>query len=145
MEKAGRGLSRAVAERGSEEDTMAHAVHPSLSAFSSRSTHRLLAALRRAAVTVACIWESWRAMRDLGAFDDRMLADIGLSRADLRDARAQPLWSDPTALLRKRRRERRRAIPRTAASFWREVHDAPPLVPEEEARATAPTAKPAQS
>jgi uncharacterized protein YjiS (DUF1127 family) len=39
--------------------------------------------------------------------DRRMLADIGISRADLRDAFSEPFWEDPTALLRERALERR--------------------------------------
>jgi uncharacterized protein YjiS (DUF1127 family) len=35
----------------------------------------------------------------LMGFDDRMLADIGLSRRDVREAFDQPVWRDPTALL----------------------------------------------
>jgi uncharacterized protein YjiS (DUF1127 family) len=35
--------------------------------------------------------------------DDRMLADIGLTRSDLRDAYCEPLWRDPTSLLARRR------------------------------------------
>jgi Domain of unknown function (DUF1127) len=34
--------------------------------------------------------------------DDRMLADIGLTRSDLREAARQPLWRDPTAMLARR-------------------------------------------
>ena len=45
----------------------------------------------------------------LAGFDDRMLADIGLTRSDVRDAFAEPLWQDPTDLLRTRALERRRA------------------------------------
>jgi uncharacterized protein YjiS (DUF1127 family) len=45
----------------------------------------------------------------LAGFDDRMLADIGLTRSDVRDAFAEPLWQDPTELLRARALERRRA------------------------------------
>lgn len=40
--------------------------------------------------------------------DDRMLADIGLTRCDVRDAFSQPMWRDPTSLLRARANERRR-------------------------------------
>jgi uncharacterized protein YjiS (DUF1127 family) len=53
---------------------------------------------------------AWRHRRDvevLSSFDDHMLADIGLSRTDLRDAMAGPRWRDPTVLLLDRRRERR--------------------------------------
>ena len=124
---------------------MAHSAPSSRSVFRSQSIRSIFAAAGRAGLAAARVWESWRAMRTLATFDDRMLADIGLNRADLRDARAQALWSDPTALLSRRRYERRLARPRLAASFWREVHDAPPLVPEEDACAAPATAKPAQS
>jgi uncharacterized protein YjiS (DUF1127 family) len=52
----------------------------------------------------------------LAALDRRMLADIGITRADVRDAFSEPFWEDPTALLRERAIERRmsRAISRSA-------------------------------
>ena len=40
-----------------------------------------------------------RAMAQLGAMDDRELADIGLRRQDLRDATALSLGDDPTKML----------------------------------------------
>lgn len=43
----------------------------------------------------------------LAALDERMLADMGLTRSDVRDAFAEPLWHDPTSLLRARALERR--------------------------------------
>jgi uncharacterized protein YjiS (DUF1127 family) len=43
----------------------------------------------------------------LADLDDRMLADIGLNRSDLRDAYAGPLWRDPSELLASRAIERR--------------------------------------
>ena len=43
----------------------------------------------------------------LAGLDRRMLADIGITRADLRDAFSEPFWDDPTALLRERALERR--------------------------------------
>src|SRR5712675_1698869 len=46
------------------------------------------------------------AMR-LAELDDRMLADIGLSRSDLRDAYALPLWRDPSDVLARRAADRR--------------------------------------
>jgi uncharacterized protein YjiS (DUF1127 family) len=53
----------------------------------------------------------------LAQFDRRMLADLGISRADLRDAFSEPFWEDPTALLRERALERRwnRALAREEA------------------------------
>lgn len=64
----------------------------------------------------------------LARFDDRMLADIGLTRSDVRDAFSEPLWRDPTELLTERAGERRE---------WQRPRDrlapptisAPPLVP----------------
>jgi len=46
------------------------------------------------------------AMR-LAELDDRMLADIGLNRSDLRDAYALPPWRDPSDILARRAQERR--------------------------------------
>jgi len=43
----------------------------------------------------------------LAGLDRRMLADIGITRADVRDAFSEPFWEDPTALLRERAIERR--------------------------------------
>jgi uncharacterized protein YjiS (DUF1127 family) len=48
-----------------------------------------------------------RAANQLSRLDDRMLADIGLTRSDLRDAYAEPLWHDPTDILARRVAERR--------------------------------------
>jgi uncharacterized protein YjiS (DUF1127 family) len=46
------------------------------------------------------------AMR-LANLDDRMLADIGLNRSDLRDAFAELPWRDPSDVLVRRAAERR--------------------------------------
>jgi uncharacterized protein YjiS (DUF1127 family) len=48
-----------------------------------------------------------RQASQLAGLDRRMLADIGISRADLRDAFSEPFWEDPTTLLRERAIERR--------------------------------------
>jgi len=64
----------------------------------------------------------------LAGLDRRMLADIGISRADLRDAFSEPFWEDPTALLRERALERRwsRTLMREEAeSFQRPAADRP--------------------
>jgi uncharacterized protein YjiS (DUF1127 family) len=54
----------------------------------------------------------------LVGLDRRMLADIGITRADVRDAFSEPFWDDPTALLRERALERRlnHAVRRMEAS-----------------------------
>jgi uncharacterized protein YjiS (DUF1127 family) len=83
-------------------------------------------------------------LRMLAGFDDRMLADIGLTRGDLRDAVAQPMWHDPTAILVSRVCERRQArhavgLVRSARELKRTA-SAPPIVPalEDTARALLP-------
>ena len=48
-----------------------------------------------------------RQASQLAGLDRRMLADIGITRADVRDAFSAPFWEDPTALLRARAIERR--------------------------------------
>jgi uncharacterized protein YjiS (DUF1127 family) len=60
----------------------------------------------------------------LAELDDRMLADIGLTRSDLNDAFSAPLWSDPTDVLAERALERRKH--RAPAV----IQVSPPLVPQ---------------
>jgi uncharacterized protein YjiS (DUF1127 family) len=55
-----------------------------------------------------------RDVRVLAGLDSHMLADIGITRSDLRDAFSGPFWDDPTALLRERALERRLGWPRAA-------------------------------
>ena len=43
-----------------------------------------------------------RDLAHLNDRDDRMLADIGLTRADLYDASSEPFWVDPTTTLQER-------------------------------------------
>jgi uncharacterized protein YjiS (DUF1127 family) len=64
------------------------------------------------------ITRAFRHRRDahvLARLDDRMLADIGITRSDLRDAYAEPLWHDPTDVLKRRADERR--VSRRRAAF----------------------------
>ena len=60
----------------------------------------------------------------LAEMDDRMLADIGLTRSDVRDAVSEPIWSDPTAILASRAQERRKHRAQATVTLT-----APPLVP----------------
>jgi uncharacterized protein YjiS (DUF1127 family) len=61
---------------------------------------------------LAAIFRNRREARILAGLDARMLADIGLNRADLRDAFAEPLWRDPTCILEMRAAEKRTHQPR---------------------------------
>lgn len=76
-----------------------------------------------------------RNARMLAGMDDRMLADIGLSRSDLRDAYAQPLWRDPTDVLAGRARDKR--INRRGCVDVLPV-EAPSIAPDGSPGATAP-------
>lgn len=78
-----------------------------------------------------------RAAQVLARFDDRMLADIGLSRADLRDAYSESLWNDPTVLLRARSLERRLARHGISHGLAPESAIAPPIVPKVDAAVLA--------
>ncbi len=74
--------------------------------------------------------DAWRHRRDattLAGFDDRMLANIGLTRCDLNDALSEPLWRDPTIVLARRYRERRKVRRAVAAQVIR--RESPSLVP----------------
>jgi uncharacterized protein YjiS (DUF1127 family) len=67
----------------------------------------LAAALRRRLGQVRRAIQNRRAAAGLAGLDDHMLADIGITRSDLRDAYSQPLWHDPTDILASRAAERR--------------------------------------
>jgi uncharacterized protein YjiS (DUF1127 family) len=61
----------------------------------------------------------------LAGMDERMLADIGLTRSDLHDAFAEPIWNDPTAILASRAGERRKHRAQLTVNLA-----SPPLVPQ---------------
>ena len=65
----------------------------------------------------------------LAGLDDRMLADIGLTRGDLRDAYSEPVWRDPTAILVSRAHERRINRRRVGIGLAEKAFDAPSIVP----------------
>ena len=62
----------------------------------------------------------------LAQLDGRMLSDLGITRADLRDAFSEPFWEDPTALLRERAIERRWTRSLRSDAFQRLATDRPP-------------------
>src|SRR5215469_17906276 len=81
---------------------------------------------------------AWRHRGDfvlLSSLDDRMLRDIGLTRGDLNDALAEPLWRDPTAVLVRRQRERRAVRLAGAVIDLLPSRAAPSIVPRADASA----------
>jgi uncharacterized protein YjiS (DUF1127 family) len=65
---------------------------------------------RGAATLARGTWQIVVARRTLARLadrDDRMLADIRLTRGDLRDAGSAPLWQNPTRILEQRVSRRR--------------------------------------
>lgn len=76
--------------------TLSHAyVGPGASAGRARSA--IIDTVVTALVAGYRVFANRRSAARLADLDDRMLEDIGLSRADLRIALSQPVWSDPTA------------------------------------------------
>jgi uncharacterized protein YjiS (DUF1127 family) len=67
----------------------------------------LLAMVTRGVKKLLRARRNWNEASTLANLDRRMLADMGITRADLQDAFSEPFWEDPTALLRERALERR--------------------------------------
>jgi uncharacterized protein YjiS (DUF1127 family) len=88
----------------------------------------LLSALVASLRKVAQAWKNRRDAAALAGMDERMLRDIGLTRSDLRDAYAEPLWRDPTDILAARVKDRRRNRP---AADRKVFFASPPLVPHD--------------
>jgi uncharacterized protein YjiS (DUF1127 family) len=78
----------------------------------------------------------------LAGMDEHMLADIGLTRSDVRDAVAVAPWGDPTALLRARALERRLA--RHGICYGLDRHVSAPSLAPESAFQAPPTDRPAR-
>ncbi len=78
---------------------------------------------------VAQILKNRRDAMTLAGLDDRMLADIGLTRGDVRDAFSEPVWSDPTTILVSRVNERRGSRRRGFVAASGGVIAAPSIVP----------------
>ncbi len=74
----------------------------------SRMWRTIALGARRAAAWPFRVAAARATLRALANMDRRELADIGLNPSDVRDASALPLDRDPTALLARRARERRR-------------------------------------
>lgn len=75
--------------------------------FDRGETPSAWAALRRLAAWPFRVAAARAAIHQLGGMNDRELADIGLTRQDLRDATALPVGDDPTRIFAMRIDERR--------------------------------------
>ena len=83
---------------------------PAITAYTFSAAALLVRALNAAGAAAARVLRAAKnrhSARMLARLDDRQLADIGLTRSDLRDAYAEPLWQDPTSVLARRAAERR--------------------------------------
>jgi uncharacterized protein YjiS (DUF1127 family) len=78
--------------------------------------------------SLAKFFEHRRDAAILARLDDRMLADIGLTRSDLRDALSQPPWRDPTAILVIRAGVRRARRRRAGCGLAHDLVTAPSIV-----------------
>ena len=85
---------------------------------------------------LAQIVKNRRDAASLAGLDDRMLADIGLTRGDLRDAISEPVWRDPTAILVSRAHERRINRRRLGIGIAEKVFEAPSIVPNAQTHQT---------
>lgn len=95
--------------------------YPVLPLAAGTLTRVLSAAINVVFVSVKSAGRAARHRRDaqmLAGLDRRMLADIGLTRSDVQDAFAAPLWQDPTALLSERAIERRINRARMRVVLW---------------------------
>jgi uncharacterized protein YjiS (DUF1127 family) len=87
-------------------------------------------ALREGARKLVRAYANRREAAMLAGLDDRMLADIGITRSDVRDAFSEPAWRDPTELLTARAKERRVYSRRIVRCSEPTVMSAPPLAPD---------------
>ncbi len=104
-------------------------VLPIAGATALRGSFSLLALVSRWLKDLARARRHRREARVLAGLDRRMLADMGVFRADLDEAFSSPFWEDPTERLRARVTERRtsRAWPRRQPPSV--LPAAPPLQP----------------
>jgi uncharacterized protein YjiS (DUF1127 family) len=68
---------------------------------------RALVAVARGIKEALKRWKNRHDAMRLASLDDRMPADVGLTRSDLRDAFAELPWRDPSEVLARRAAERR--------------------------------------
>lgn len=83
--------------------------------MSTRSSRPLIsfgvaaAQLARVAIALKTGWQRRRLLGQLGALDDHMLRDIGITRQDIVSSLAEPMFRDPTVHLAARALDARSA------------------------------------
>ncbi len=98
-----------------------------------------IAVAKRVAATAGRLFIAWNNYRGLGMLarmDEHALADIGLSRSDVKDALSRRWWEDPTEQLNQRRGVRRHSSP---VSHFGDI--APPLAPDAPAERVRPASR----
>ena len=108
----------------------------------SRALHAFGRSSVRAIAQVVGAIRHRREAQILARLDSKMLADIGLTQADVRDAFSEPLWRDPTGVLAHRSTERRRVRRAVAAELIKRA--SPPLVPGTDTFSLPPRDPPAR-
>lgn len=94
------------------------------------SLFRLAQALSAPIARLARAARHRRDLSLLAGLDERGLRDIGLTRGDVNDAISEPVWRDPTVVLRARSEERRQARRGPVRRACEHLAEAPPTAPE---------------
>jgi uncharacterized protein YjiS (DUF1127 family) len=96
----------AAAQKGAPPHSRAEPKEPAMPALTALAISAAIRARRNLKRLLERMKNRHDATR-LASLDDRMLADIGLNRSDLRDAFAELPWRDPSDVLARRAAERR--------------------------------------
>jgi uncharacterized protein YjiS (DUF1127 family) len=107
-------------------------VLPIAGATALRGSFSLLALVSRWLKDLARARRHRREAQVLAGLDQRMLADMGVYRADLDEAFSSPFWEDPTELVCARVKERRKSRPLPRRRPPAAPTEAPPLQPHQQ-------------
>ena len=82
-----------------------------------------VAQFAHAVLSLKTVWQRRRVIGQLGALDDHMLRDIGITRQDVLSVMAEPLYRDPSEKLAERAHETRSANRANARANWPVISD----------------------
>lgn len=103
---------------------------PMLATTLSSAVLSVVAVVRRQAEALRNWRESRLSYRTLCEMDSRTLADLGLTRSDLRDATAAGFFGDPTVIVAARAQERQGRRAATGKAATGKALSGPSLVPD---------------